>query len=115
MLPEIVHVFDYKAHLLFSHHRTERQTKHVRMDAFGDGQREVVPLPVGPLFVRRNGIMDKRLDAVGSQMALQIIAARMRYHEEMPNMTCVVGNVLRIPVWLPGQNNAIAINLVTIA
>ena len=44
------------------------------MDAFGDGEREMVPLFVAFLLVGRNGIMNQRLDAMLSEMLLQCIA-----------------------------------------
>jgi hypothetical protein len=66
--------------------RVAGQGEFLCRNAFGDRELKRVPLPIGTLAVRGNGIMDLRLYALLRQTALQLLAVGRKYRKDVPNM-----------------------------
>ena len=53
------------------------------VDSLGDGQGKVVPVRETVLLVGRYGIVDLRLDAVGGEVFLQLVAMLAEHGQDM--------------------------------
>ena len=57
----------------------------LRMNLFGNGQGEAIPIGIALLFVGRDGIMNLRLHTVVAEIPLQCIAICTENGEDVPD------------------------------
>ena len=62
-----------KVGLFLCQGRMAGDAEFLRMNQFGDGQGQAIPISITPLFVRRDRIMNLRLHTVVAEILLQFV------------------------------------------
>ena len=64
--------------------------KFLSVNLLSDGEREIIPIAVATLLVRRYGIMNLSLNTIILKILLKAVAMLTKHREDMPNAVAIV-------------------------